>query len=92
MTNEPDWINNLVPPEDVAEIEATAERIVEAHGTYYEMTVMMSQEDMIEAVRAGAGMQLADPDSWVIGVGILMALIDTMRNALQKDGINIWEE
>lgn len=92
MTNEPDWINNLIPPEDVAEIESTAERIVEAHGTYYEMTVMMSQEDMIEAVRAGAGMQLGDPDSWVIGVGILMALVDTMKNALEKDGINIWEE
>jgi hypothetical protein len=56
------------------------------------MTVMMSQEDMIEAVRAGHGMQLADHDSWVIGVAILMALMDTMKEALEKDGINIWEE
>jgi uncharacterized FAD-dependent dehydrogenase len=92
MTEEPDWIKNLIDPQDVAEIQSTAERIVEAHGTFYEMTVMMSQEDMIEAVRAGHGMQIADHDSWVIGVAILMALMDTMKEALEKDGINIWEE
>lgn len=92
MTNDPDWINNFIPPEDIAEIEATAERIVEAHGTFYEMTVMMSQEDMIEAVRAGAGMQAGVPEAWIIGVGILMSLLDTMRVALEKDDIDIWKD
>ena len=92
MTNEPDWIKNLVPPDDVAEIEATAEKIVEAHGTFYEMTVMMSQEDMIEAVRAGADMQEGIPEAWVIGVGILMSLLETMRIALEADNIQIWED
>jgi len=38
------------------------------------------------------GMQLADHDSWMIGVGILMSLMGTMDDALKKDGIDIWEE
>ena len=92
MTEDPEWIKNLIPPEDVAEITSKAERIVESHGTFYEMTVMMSQEDMTEAVRAMYGMQLADHDSWMIGVGILMSLMGTMDDALKKDGIDIWEE
>jgi hypothetical protein len=48
-----------------------------------------------EKVEIGLGMfvnGLADHDSWVMGVAILMALMDTMKEALEKDGINIWEE
>jgi hypothetical protein len=56
------------------------------------MSVMMSQEDMIDAVRAGYGMRLADRDSWLVGIGVLMSLLGTMEAALKNDKINIWEE
>ena len=92
MSDKDDWIKNFLPPEDVADIESKAKRIVEQHGTFYEMSVMMSQEDMIDAVRAGSGMRLADRDSWLVGIGVLMSLLGTMEAALKNDKINIWEE
>lgn len=92
MNEEADWIKNLVPPEDIADIEAKANKIEQEHGTFYEMSVMMSLEDMAEAVRAGYGMRLGDTESWMLGVNILMALLGTMETALKKDGIDIWED
>lgn len=92
MNEEADWIKNLVPPEDIADIEAKANKIEQEHGTFYEMSVMMSLEDMAEAVRAGYGMRLGDAESWMLGVNILMALLATMETALKKDGIDIWED
>lgn len=92
MNEEADWIKNLVPPEDIADIEAKANKIEQEHGTFYEMSVMMSLEDMAEAVRAGYGMRLGDEESWMLGVNILMALLATMETALKKDGIDIWED
>lgn len=91
MSEEADWIKNLVPPEDIADIEAKAEKIEQEHGTFYEMSVMMSLEDMIEAVRAGYGMRIGNTEAWMLGVNILMALLGTMESALAKDGVDIWE-
>lgn len=86
-----DWIFNLIPEEEVEQLESKANRIVEAHGTFYEMSVMMSQEDMIQAVRASYLMRRGDTPSWMLGIGILMSLIGTMEDALKQDGIPIWE-
>lgn len=90
--SDPDWIKNLVSPDDLEELQAKAERIVEGHDTFYEMSVMMSQDDMLEAVRAGYGMRMADGDSWMLGVSILMSLLGTMEEALKRDGVDIWED
>lgn len=92
MTDPNEWINNLLPPEEVAQMESKAERIIEREGVFYEMSVMMSQSDMIEAVRAGYGMRLGDRESWMIGIGVLMSLLGTMEVALKRDNINLWED
>lgn len=81
-----------MPPEDVAQIESTAKRIINSDETFYEMSIMMRQSDMIEAVRAGVAMQAGDTEAWVTGVSILMALLTTMAEALNADNIDIWED
>lgn len=92
MNDSNDWINNLIPPEQVEQIQAQSKRIVEAEGTFYEMSIMMAQADMIDAVRASYGMRMGDRESWIIGVSVLMALVSTMEIALDRDNINIWED
>lgn len=92
MSDEAEWIKNLIPPDEVADIESKAKRIVQGHETFYEMSVMMSQEDMLEAVRAGYGMRIGDEQSWMMGISVLMSLLGTMEMALKKDKINIWED
>jgi len=37
-------------------------------------------------------MRMGDQESWIIGVSVLMALVSTMEIALDRDGINIWED
>jgi hypothetical protein len=92
MNDSNDWINNLIPPEQVEQIQAKSKRIVEGEGTFYEMSIMMAQTDMIDAVRASYGMRMGDRESWIIGVSVLMALVSTMEIALDRDNINIWED
>jgi hypothetical protein len=92
MNDSNDWINNLIPPEQVEQIQAKSKRIVEGEGTFYEMSIMMAQADMIDAVRASYGMRMGDRESWIIGVSVLMALVSTMEIALDRDNINIWED
>jgi hypothetical protein len=89
---EPEWIKNLVSQEDLDELQTKANKIVEGHNTFYEMSVMMSQEDMIEAVRASYGMRAQNEEAWMLGIGILMSLFATMEDALEHEGINIWED
>lgn len=92
MNDPNEWIKNLVPPEQVAQMQSSAEKIINQDESFYEMSVRMSQQDMIEAVRAGYGMKLGDQESWIIGTGILMSLLGTMEYALKRDNIDIWEE
>ena len=92
MNDSNDWINNLIPPEQVEQIQAKSKRIVEGEGTFYEMSIMMAQADMIDAVRASYGMRMGDRESWIMGVSVLMALVSTMEIALDRDNINIWED
>lgn len=92
MSDPTDWIKNLVPPEDVAQMEATAKRILSADTTIYEMSIMMTQSDMVQAVRAAEAMQAGDKEAWMMGISILMALVATMEDALQQDGIKYWED
>lgn len=91
MSDPTEWIKNIVPPEEVAQMESKARKIIEGEFSLYEMSVMMRQADMIEAVRAGYMMQEGNRDAWILGTSILMALIQTMEEALNRDGINIWE-
>lgn len=92
MSDPTEWIKNLVPPEDVAQIESTAKRILNAESTIYEMSIMMTQTDMVMAVRAAAAMQEGDKEAWMMGISILMALIATMEDALIQDNIPIWDD
>lgn len=87
-----EWIKNLVSQEDLEELQTKANKIVEGHNTYYEMSVMMSQEDMVEAVRASYLMKVGDAEAWMLGIGILMGLLGTMEEALERDEVNIWED
>ena len=92
MSEESEWIKNLIPPEEVADIESKAKKIEQEHGTFYEMSVMMSLEDMRDAVRAGYAMKLGSEEAWMMGISILMSLLATMEHALKKDNVNLWED
>lgn len=92
MSDKDDWINEFIPSEQVEQIQAEANRIIKGQETYYEMTVLMTQEDMIHAVRAFHLMQGGDMDSWMMGMSILAALIDTMEYALDRDDVDVWED
>lgn len=87
MTDPDEWIKAF-NPEDIEQIEATAKRIIDADTTVYEMSIFMSQADMIEVVKAGVLMQTGDKQSWMLGMSVLMSLIATMVDALEHDGIN----
>lgn len=92
MSEESEWIKNLIPPEEVADIESKAKKIEQEHGTFYEMSVMMSLEDMRDAVRAGYAMRMGSEEAWMLGVSILMSLLATMEHALRKDNVDLWED
>lgn len=92
MTDPNEWIKKLIPPEDVAQIESSAKKIIKEDTTIYEMSIFMTQADMVQAVRAAVGMQLGDTESWMVGVSILMALVSTMEQALDADGIDVFED
>lgn len=91
MTDPKEWIKKIMTPDEVAQIESKAKKIIKSDRTVYEMSILMTQADMIEAVKASMGMQHGDQDSWMIGVNILMAFFDTMIEALEADGINPFE-
>jgi hypothetical protein len=92
MTDQNDWIKNFLPEEDINQLSAKAEKIISQDSEYYEMSVMMTQADMLDAVRAGYGMRMGDPTSWMIGTSVLMSLLSTMEYALKRDNVDIWEE
>ena len=92
MSDPSEWIKDLLSEEDIANITAKAERILDDEGTYYEMTVAMTKADMVSAVRTGYGMQEGDMDAWLMGVSILMALLKTMEDRLEQDGVDVWED
>lgn len=91
MSEDNNWINEFLDNSEVAEMESKAKRIVEAQGVYYQMSVMMNQEDMIEAVRAGYGMREGDKQAWMLGISVLMSLLNTMEIALEEDGIDVFD-
>jgi hypothetical protein len=92
MSDQDDWINEIIPPEDVEQIQTQANKIIKGQETFYEMSVLMTQEDMIEAVRALELMREGDMSAWMLGMSILTALVDTMEYALERDEVQIWDE
>jgi hypothetical protein len=92
MSDQDDWINEFIPQEQVEQIQAEANKIIKGQETFYEMTVLMTQEDMVQAVRAFQHMKDGDMDSWMMGMSILAALIDTMEYALDRDDVDVWED
>lgn len=92
MNNDNEWLKGIISDEEMAEIESKAKRIVDAHGVYYEMSVMMSQQDMIDAVRAGYFMRMGDKQAWMLGISVLMSLLGTMEIALEEDGVDLFPE
>lgn len=92
MNEDSNWINDFLNSEDIADLESKAKRIVEAQGVYYQMSVMMTQEDMISAVRAGYDMRKGNKQAWMLGISVLMSLLNTMEIALEEDGIDVFED
>jgi len=89
MTDPNDWIKDLIPPDQVEQMETTSRKIMDGHHTVYEMTLMMSEEDMVTAVRAMHGMRVGSTDAWMMGLSILSALVDSMEDALLEGGVDI---
>ena len=92
MSDKDDWINEFIPAEQVEQIEAQANKIIRDEETFYEMTILMSQGDMITAVRAMDEMRLGNTEAWMMGLSILSMLIETMAQALERDDIDAWED
>lgn len=92
MTDPSEWIRDLIPPEDVEQLQSKAERIVEGHNTFYEMTLMMYEEDMIKTVRMLDGMRNGSKEAWLLAINLILALVNTMEEALGESGINPYDE
>lgn len=92
MSDQDDWINEFIPAEQVEQIEAQANKIIRDEETFYEMTILMSQGDMITAVRAMDEMRLGNTEAWMMGLSILSMLIETMAQALERDEIDTWDD
>ena len=73
-------------------MQAQANKIIRDEETFYEMTILMSQADMIAAIRAMDEMRAGKTDAWMIGLSMLSMLIETMALALDRDDIDAWEE
>jgi hypothetical protein len=92
MSDPNEWIKNLIPPEDVEQLQAKSERIVKGHDTFYEMTLMMYEEDMIKTVRSLHGMQRGERESWLLAINLVLALLGTMEEALAESDIDPYED
>lgn len=92
MSDPNEWIKNLIPPEDVEQLQAKSERIVKGHDTFYEMTLMMYEEDMIKTVRSLHGMRDGNKESWLLAINLVLALLGTMEEALAESDIDPHED
>lgn len=92
MSDKDDWINEFIPQEQVEQIQAQASKIIKGQETFYEMSVMMTQDDMVEAVKAWNKMHTGNVESWMLGMAILGALIETMEYALERDNVELWDD
>lgn len=91
MNDPSEWIRNLIPQEQVEQLEASSKRIVNGDTTYHEMSIVMSEADMITAVQNMYKMQDGDVVAWMFGIDMLVALISSMETALQQSGVDYKE-
>jgi hypothetical protein len=92
MSDPNEWIKNLIPPEDVEQLQAKSERIVKGHDTFYEMTLMMYEEDMVKTVRTLNRMQDGNKESWIMAINLVLALLSTMEEALADADVDPYED
>lgn len=92
MSASDDWIREFMSQDEVEQLKSVANKIVKSDGVYYEMTIMMSEEDMCEAVRNVWRMQNNDVQAWLFGVSMLTQLVSTMAYALEENGIDPLED
>lgn len=92
MSENDDWIKEFMSQDEVEQLQSVASRIIKSDGVYYEMNIMMSEEDMCEAVRNVWKMQNNDVQAWLFGISMLTQLVSTMAYALEENGINPLED
>lgn len=91
MSDPDDWVKAF-NPDDIAQIESKAKKILDSETTVYELSLFITQADATEVVRAASQMQTGNQEAWMLGMSVLMSLIATMTDALIHDGINPYEE
>lgn len=86
MSDPTEWIRDLMPPDQVEQLQAQAKKIVQAGPAddepIYEMSLIMSESDMYMAVENFEKMKEGDTDAWMYGISMLMALVQTIKYAL----------
>ena len=92
MNENDDWIRDIVPEEDVENLNAKAKRIESSHDTYYELSFYLSQEEAIKTCQQFELVQEGQPFALMHMFSILSGIVDSIEFALSTDDINPYEE
>jgi hypothetical protein len=92
MNENDDWIRDIVPDEDVDNLNAKAQRIESDHDTYYELSFYLSRPEAIKTCQQFALVQEGQPFALVHMFSILTGIVDSIEFALSTDDINPYEE
>lgn len=94
MQNNDDWIENIFTPEEVEKIRASTERIEEDMSTVYEVTFLIPRDQAIELCQQYEAMHHLNPtmESLAYVASMLEAIIETIEDTLDFDGINPYED
>lgn len=90
MSDPTEWIRGLVPEEQVNQLQELARRIERQAKSkpdpeaIYEMSLVMSEDDMVYAIKNFKKMQDGDTEAWMYGISMLVAIIETIKYALEE--------
>lgn len=92
MNENDDWIRDIVPEEDVENLNAKAKRIESDHDTYYELSFYLSREEAIKTCQQFELVQEGQPYALMHMFSILTGIVNSIEFALSTDDIDPYEE
>jgi len=92
MSDEGDWIYNIIPPEQADDMYENMERI--ERRTQNGVTIMLSANDesAVEICRTWQEALHGNAVAWIKISSFVSGIIDTIESHLEEEGINPYEE
>jgi len=92
MSNGPDdWIYDIIPAKQVAEIEGKAEELHKNMDNGLNIVLGASNDSAIRLCQTYQKGLRGDIESWIHVMGFVAALIETIEQHLDEEGINPYE-